>query len=368
MRKVNFLDLASQYEGIKDEVDSAIDRVLKSASFIGGTNVAKFEEDFADFVGTRECVGVANGTDALEIVLESLDLPSDSEVIVPANSFIATSEAVSRAGLRVVFADCRPDDYLLDVDDVRTRITEKTRAIVPVHLYGQMCDMEALGAVAEEFSLRIIEDAAQAHGAKFREKKVCDIGDFATFSFYPGKNLGAYGDAGAIVCNDRRFAKKCRMLANHGRSSKYDHKFEGRNSRIDGLQAAILAVKLGHLSAWIDRRQRCAEIYLRELNAIEGLTLPRVHGDREHVFHLFVVRCEDRDDLRTFLNQYGVQTGIHYPIALPDLAAYAHLNQSGKFTASGLSRKLLSLPIGEHLTDDDIKYVCEIIRTFFAQA
>jgi dTDP-4-amino-4,6-dideoxygalactose transaminase len=364
---VKFLDLAGQYETIKDDVDRAIARTIRDSSFIGGPDLPAFEEEFARFQGASHCVGVANGTDAIEIALEALDLPAGSEVLVPANSFIASSEAVSRAGHKVVFCDVDPRTYTIDVEDAAARLTEKTAAILCVHLYGQPCDMEALLSLGREKGLRVIEDAAQAHGAEYSGRRVGAIGDIGTFSFYPGKNLGAYGDAGAIVTDDEALAVRCRMIANHGRIAKYDHEFEGRNSRLDGLQAAILRAKLPHLDGWVDRRNAVARRYLDGLARLDGLTLPFVGNDVRHAFHLFVVRTQERDRLKKHLSEDGIETGIHYPIALPDLAAYAHLrNGETRLRASALAPTLLSLPIGEHLSDDDVDRVVGSVRSFFA--
>lgn len=366
---VKFLDLNAQYQTIKAEVDAAIARTIADSAFIGGSDLPAFEQAFAAFQGAEHCIGVGNGTDAMEIVLEALDLPPQSEVLVPANTFIASAEAVTRAGHRVVF--CEPDSrhYGIDVADAAARITPRTAAILCVHLYGQPCDMDGLRALADAHGLKIIEDAAQAHGAEYRGRRVGAIGDAGTFSFYPGKNLGAYGDGGAIVTNDAELAKRCRMIANHGRIDKYDHQFEGRNSRLDGLQAAILNVKLPHLDAWVDRRNAIARRYAEALSGVEGLILPVIGNDVRHAFHLFVVRCPWRDALQAHLKAAGIQTGIHYPIALPDLAAYAHLR--GPHTprrASALAPQLLSLPMGEHLTDAEVDQVIASVREFFAAA
>lgn len=363
---VKFLDLQAQYRSIQPQIDEAIARTIAAASFIGGSDLLAFEREFAAFQNTAHCIGVGNGTDAIEIALEALDLPEGSEVIVPANSFIASSEAVTRSGHHVVFCETHPDTYLMDVRDVAARITPRTGAIIAVHLYGQPCDMDALIDVARRHGIKIIEDAAQAHGAEYKGKRVGGIGDVGTFSFYPGKNLGAYGDGGAILTNDAALAKRCRMVANHGRIDKYDHQFEGRNSRLDGLQAAILRVKLGHLEGWIDRRNAVAGRYLAELQGIEGLVLPAVSADVRHAFHLFVVRCAERDRLAAYFKERGIQTGIHYPIALPDLAAYAYLRADDTPRhASELAPQLLSLPMGEHLSDADIDCVVAAVRGFF---
>lgn len=364
---IKFLDLKSQYQIIKEDINTAIHRVLDTSAFIGGDEIKKLEKDFAAFQNADHCIGVANGTDALEIAIEALDLPKESEIIVPANSFIASSEAVTRAGHRVVFCDCDPHNYTISTPSLQSKINAKTKAIIAVHLYGHPCDMEALLRIAEEHDLKIIEDCAQAHGAEFEGRRIGAIGDMGTFSFYPGKNLGAYGDGGAIVTNDSVLAKKCKMIANHGRIEKYNHEFEGRNSRLDNLQAAILNVKLKHLENWTEQRIKIADYYLTNLNGIEKLILPKREEWARQVYHLFVIRTEERDALREFLSDKGIQTGIHYPIALPKLAAYRHLNNFGEeFNANLFDEHLLSLPIGEHLTLDDISVVVNAIKEFYS--
>lgn len=364
---VKFLDLHAQYLTIKAEVDAAIAQTIERSSFIGGDDVSAFEREFAAFQGANHCVGVGNGTDAIEIAIEALGLPAGSEILVPANSFIASSEAVTRSGHRVVFCEAGDEGYTIDVADAAARVTPKTAAILCVHLYGHPCDMAALRALADANGLKLIEDAAQAHGAEIDGRRVGAIGDIGTFSFYPGKNLGAYGDGGAIVTNDAELARSCRMIANHGRVEKYDHRFEGRNSRLDGLQAAILRAKLAHLDGWIDRRNAIARSYTEGLSGLDGLTLPHIAAGVRHAFHLFVVRTDRRDALQAHLKADGIQSGIHYPIALPDLEAYAYLR--GPATPAASSRRaptLLSLPMGEHLGEEDVGAVVASIRRFFS--
>lgn len=364
---IKFLDLYGQYLAIKDEIDTAIQRVIRDAAFVGGPAVQAFEKNFAAYQQAAFCVGVANGTDAIEIALEALNLPAGSEVIVPANSFIASSEAVSRVGHRVVFADVDSQSYTLDPDDVARRIGPRTAAIVAVHLYGHPSDMDGLLTIARGNNLRLIEDCAQSHGAEYRDRRVGAIGDIGTFSFYPGKNLGAYGDGGAIVTNDEELAVRCRMIANHGRIDKYNHIFEGRNSRLDCLQAAILDVKLKHLDTWIDRRNMIAKNYFNGLTNAVHVRLPVIKEDIRHVFHLFVIRTARRDELAAYLSAAGIQTGIHYPIALPKLTAYDYLYQGDEpMVANHIDSELLSLPIGEHLNDEQVLEVIQAINDFFA--
>ena len=363
---IKFLDLQWQYRSIQTEIDAAISKVIEEAAFVGGRHVSAFELQFGKFMQASHCIGVGNGTDALEIAIEALNLPQGSEIIVPGNSFIATSEAVTRCGHRVVFADVDPDCYTLEAESVRAKLSDRTAAIIPVHLYGHPCDMDALGAVAVKHGLKIIEDCAQAHGAEFKGRRVGTIGDFGTFSFYPGKNLGAYGDAGAIITNNETLASKVRMLANHGRIEKYDHKFEGRSSRLDGMQAAILSTKLDHLDRWTEQRIALANRYLDRLQGIPGLVLPARRNWARHVYHLFVVRCNERDALAAHLKDCGIQTGIHYPIALPKLQAYASLGQAhDDLFVNRSDAQLLSLPIGEHMSIADVDEVARAIREFF---
>jgi dTDP-4-amino-4,6-dideoxygalactose transaminase len=365
---IKFLDLYQQYLSVKEEIDSAIQEVISRSAFIGGGAVRQFEEQFADFQQVASCVGVGNGTDALEIAIEALELPPGSEIIVPANSFIASSEAVTRTGCRVVFSDVNKDDYTVDVESVRSRITEKTSAIMPVHLYGHPCDLDPLVALARQHGLRVIEDCAQAHGAEYKGRRVGGIGDIGAFSFYPGKNLGAYGDAGAITTNDAALAKKCRMIANHGRMDKYNHEYEGRNSRLDGIQAAILAVKLRYLDQWTEKRIQVADNYRELLEDTPEITLPIQRSWARHVYHLFVIQTHQRDALQTTLAGENIQTGIHYPLALPVLKAYDYLGQKDEEGfAWSVGTRLLSLPMGEHLSEADANYVAGRVKQYFGR-
>jgi dTDP-4-amino-4,6-dideoxygalactose transaminase len=364
---IKFLDLVSQYHSIKHEIDMVITNTLETGTFIGGEKVAEFEANFADYQNAKYCVGVGNGTDAIEIALEALKMPTGGEVIVPANSFIASSEAISRSGLKVVFADVNSEDYTLDPIDVERRINKNTVAIIAVHLYGHPCKMDELLELSRAYNLRLIEDCAQAHGAKYRQRRLGAQGDIGAFSFYPGKNLGAYGDGGAIVTNDRDLAIRCRMIANHGRIAKYNHEFEGRNSRLDALQAGILGVKLAHLDGWIEQRNKIADIYMSELKDCKGVILPMRFGEITHAFHLFVLRCEQRDALASFLSRQGIETVIHYPIALPKLGAYSeHFQANEDFEACKFSGQLLSLPIGEHIGPVQARQVTSAVKNFFA--
>lgn len=365
---IKFLDLHSQYKSIQPEIDEAIAGVIADSSYIGGDIVEHFETSFALYQQAAWCVSVGNGTDAIEIVLEAFGFAPGSEVIVPANTFIASSEAVTRSGYKVVFADVDPVTYTLDLADVRCKLSARTVAIIAVHLYGHPCDMNGLAQLAKEHGLKIIEDCAQAHGAEYQGRRVGAIGDAGTFSFYPGKNLGAYGDGGAITTDDADLARRCRMIANHGRLDKYDHLFEGRNSRLDGLQAAVLSVKLKHLDAWVAHRNWVASLYLSQLAEIENLVLPQIAGGCRHAFHLFVVRSNDRDGLAAFLKGKGIQTGVHYPIALPKLEAYRYLGgPDPAMFANQADKQVLSLPVGEHLSEQQVSVVAEAVKAFCLQ-
>jgi dTDP-4-amino-4,6-dideoxygalactose transaminase len=352
---------------IKNEIDEAISNVISQSAFIGGSYLKSFETAFAEFCNVKYCIGVGNGTDALFLALKALGIGNGDEVITVANSFIATSEAITMIGAKVVFVDINPATYNISVEEVKEKITTKTKAIVPVHLYGQPADMEPLHHIAAQHGLKIIEDAAQAHGAVYKGLRVGSLGDIACFSFYPGKNLGAYGDAGAVVTNNQELAMKVRMLANHGRIEKYDHELEGVNSRLDGLQAAILAVKLRHLPAWSEKRRRNANLYNHYLEKARVVT-PFEINDVKAVYHLYVIRVDKsvRSILQEKLRSVGISTGIHYPIALPHLKAYAYLKHDADAFPEAIraSAEILSLPMYPELTEKEIQYVAKHINQF----
>jgi len=360
---IKFLDLKSQYDCMKEEIDEAISSVINETAFIGGKYVDKFEQEFAIYQETKHCIGVGNGTDALEIAIESLDLPKGSEIIVPANSFISSPESITRSGHKVVFCDCDKGNYTISIPSIKSKITKNTRAIMAVHLYGHPCNMDEILSIAKENNLKVIEDCAQAHGAEYKGKKVGGLGDIGAFSFYPGKNLGAYGDAGVIVTNDKVLAKKCKMIANHGRVEKYNHEFEGRNSRLDGLQAAILSAKLKHLDSWTNERIKIADYYLKNLKDTKKIILPKREDWAKQVYHLFVIRTKNRNELQKHLTENNITTSIHYPISLTKLKAYDYLNQGNEpFFANSNDTKILSLPIGDHLSENDLEYIVQKIK------
>jgi dTDP-4-amino-4,6-dideoxygalactose transaminase len=363
---IPLVDLKAQYDSIKQDIDSTIAAVINQTAFIGGPFLKEFEEGFARYCGVDRCVGVANGTDAIFVALKALGIGPGDEVITAANSFIATSEAIKMAGAQVVFVDANPTTYTIDVTKIEAKITAKTKAIIPVHLYGQPADMDPILALAKKHNLRVVGDSAQAHGATYKGKPIAQLADITCYSFYPGKNLGAYGDGGALVTNNEAWAAGARMLANHGRTKKYDHDFEGVNSRLDGLQAAVLSVKLRHIENWTESRRRIAYRYNQLLQGLELVT-PQELADVRAVYHLYIVRVPNgkRDAVLEHLLANGVGAGIHYPIALPYLQAYKYLNHSEQdfpvsLTASG---EILSLPIFPELTDEQQDYVVAMLKS-----
>ena len=330
---VPFANIQIQYQQLKSEIKAGIDSVLDDFAFINGPYAQKFEEKFAKAIKVKYVIGVSNGTDAIIVALKSLGIGYGDEVITAANSFIATSEAISAVGAKVVFVDCDSDTFNIDANQIESKITTQTKAIIPVHLYGRCADMDKIIKIAKKHSLYVIEDCAQAHLAEYKSQEhgwqtVGTIGDVATFSFYPGKNLGAYGDAGAVVTNNKELGVRIRMFANHGRISKYDHEFEGLNCRLDGIQASILSIKLQYLSEWTESRRRAAKLYNQLLGKIPSVVIPTYQYYQSHVFHLYVIKVDNRDELKEYLKSKNIDTGIHYPIALPNLKAYNYLNHS----------------------------------------
>jgi dTDP-4-amino-4,6-dideoxygalactose transaminase len=365
---VPFVDLKAQYASIKKDIDPAIQAVLDKAAFIQGPFVDQFEKAFAEKYGVRHCVGCANGTDAIYITLKALGLGTGDEVITVANSWISTSETITQAGARPVFVDIEPEYFHLDPRKIEAKITSKTKALIPVHLYGQAADIAAIKRMCDKHGLLLIEDCAQAHFATFAGRPVGTFGAAGTFSFYPGKNLGAYGDAGAIITDDDALAERARMFANHGSRRKHHHDMEGVNSRLDGLQAAILHVKLNYIDRWNIARHNAALKYRELLADIPQITTPRLRENAFHVFHLYVVRAERRDGLADHLRSRGIETGLHYPTALPFLKAYARLGLTAADfpVAHRCQGEILSLPMYPELSDTQMAYVAESIREFYA--
>jgi dTDP-4-amino-4,6-dideoxygalactose transaminase len=364
---IPLVDLKVQYDSIKDEIDEAIQNVLNITSFIMGEELKRFEEEFALFCNTKYAIGVANGSDALILALRACGISKGDEIITVPHSFIATTEAITHVGGKIIFVDINPKTYTIDVSKIEEKISNKTRAIIPVHLYGQPADMDPIIELAKKYNLKVIEDAAQAHGAEYKEKKVGSIGDAGCFSFYPGKNLGAYGDAGMVVTNNEGIAEKIKLLRNHGRiTKKYEHEIEGYSSRLDNLQAAILRVKLRHLNNWNEIRRKNAKKYNELLNDIDGIFTPYEADYAKHVYHLYVIRTENRDKLREELRSKDIATGIHYPIPLHLQPAYRYLGfKYGDFPITEkASQEILSLPMFAELTDEQIEEIVELIKNF----
>ena len=363
---VPFADLHAQYLTIKDAIDAAIADVIRSSAFIRGPYVQRFEEQFAAAIGTRHCVSCANGTDSLYIAMHALGVQPGDEVIAPAHSWISTTETITQAGGSVVFCDTDASTYTIDPAQIEAKITPRTVGIIPVHLYGQPADMDAIMAIATRHKLWVIEDCAQAHLATYQGRTVGTFGNAASFSFYPGKNLGAMGDAGAVVTNDKALADRMAMFARHGGLTKGDHQIEGINSRLDGLQAAVLSVKLPHLAGWTRRRQEIAAKYDRLLAGVPGLALPQVATGREHVYHLYVVQHDQRDALALHLKERGIQTVVNYPVALPFVPAYARLGHTPADFPNAFRQqsRVLSLPIFPEMSADQITAVAGAIADF----
>jgi dTDP-4-amino-4,6-dideoxygalactose transaminase len=365
--KVPFLDLQTQYKQIEAEVFEAIKPVMQNTSFILGPAVGKFEKNFAAFCGSKECVGVASGCDALLWAIKACGIGPGDEVITVANTYIATVLAITFAGATPVLVDCLEDSYEIDPDAVRKAITRKTKAIIPVHLYGQAADMDAILAIARERGLIVIEDAAQAHGATYKGRPCGSIGDMGCFSFYPGKNLGAYGDGGAVTTDKPELAKAVRMLGNYGQSEKYVHDIQGWNSRLDSMQAAILDVKLKYLQSWNDGRRKHAAHYLKSLAGMPYVLPKEMPGNR-HIYHLFVIRAPRRDELLDFLKKKEISAGLHYPIPVHLQKAYKELGRGpGSFPRTEqICTELLSLPMCAELSDDQVEAVCVALKEFAA--
>lgn len=362
---VPFVDLKRQYYSIKGEIDAAIKDVLDNSAFILGKNVEEFEKEFAKFCGVKHVVGVSSGTEALHLALIASGIGPGNEVITVPNSFFATAEAITHAGAKPVFVDVG-ETFNMDAGDIEKKISPKTRAIMPAHLYGQPCDMGAITEIAERHSLKIITDCCQAHGAEYNGSRQKAIGEIGCFSFYPAKNLGAFGEGGAIALNDDETADKIRILRAHGEKPKNTHSVVGYNYRMEGLQGAVLKTKLRHLDKWIEKRRKNAEHY-RKLLKNAPIELPTEEKFAGHVYHLFVVKTPKRDLLMKHLNDNGIATGIHYPVPIHLQTGYAFLNYgNGSFpVAEKNANQILSLPMFEGLTKEEIEFVAEKIQGFF---
>jgi len=364
---VPFLDLKSQYEPLADEIQRRIATVLNNTAYILGEDVSQFEQDFAAFVESQHCVGVASGCDALAWGLRACGVEPGDEVITVANTFIATALAISSVGATIKLVDCNEDDYLMNIDQLEAAITDKTKAIIPVHLYGQGVDMTRLLELANKYNLAVVEDTCQSHGAKQNGKNLGTFGDVGCFSFYPGKNLGAYGDAGAAVSNSKEHAGFINFARNYGQSKKYHHDVLGWNSRMDTVQAAVLNVKLPHLAGWNEARYQVALKYIEGMKDLPVI-MPKINEGNTHVFHLFIARHPERDQIMEFLGERGVSTGLHYPVPIhlqncyKDTIAYSE----GDFpVAEKYAHEIMSLPIFPEMTDEQVTHVIESMHAYF---
>ena len=370
MINVPFLDLRRQIETLSTEIMSRIADIIKSGRFVSGKYVGEFEKAFAGYLGVKHCVSVSSGTAALQLALMAHGIGPGDEVLVPANTFIATAEAVSLVGATPVFVDIDKKTYTLNCDKLEEAITMHTKAVIPVHLYGQCADMDCIKEIAQKNGLIVIEDASQAHGAEYKGRKAGSMGDAAAFSFYPGKNLGSFGEGGAVVTNNDRIAEKVRMLSDHGSRVKYRHELVGGNFRMSEIQGAVLLVKLGRLDEWNKRRRNNAQRYDELLGEVKEVITPYEAEHNKHIYHLYVIRSEKRDGLQEFLRAKGVGTLIHYPIPLHLQEAYAPLNiEEGSLPASEeVQREVLSLPMFPELREEEIVYVSEKIREYFGRS
>ena len=360
--KVKFTDL---YKIIHDKkkILSRINQLIKGSNFIGGEEIDLFEKNFSKFTGSKYAVSLGNGTDALEIAIKSLNIKKNSEVILPVNTWISTAEAVLSNNLKIIFCDINLDDYSICLKDLKKKINKKTKLIMPVHLYGNPSDVPKIKQIIKNKKIKIIEDCAQAHGAKIYKKHVGTFGDIGTFSFFPGKNIGAFGDGGALVTNSKKIYEYASRARNHGAMLKYDHKFSGRNSRLDCIQAAVLNVKLKSYNSVIYKRNRLAKIYLKMLSKIKEVEVYKLKKNNTYVFHQFVIKTKKRDKLRKFLKKSQIDTMIHYPYMLNELKFFP--NTKNLKNSKGLGKKILSLPISEEHTEKEIYFVVKKIKEFF---
>lgn len=359
---VSFAKFDKMHDEIKAEIKNAVNKVIDSNMFISGKELEEFEKEFAEYCGSKYCVGCGNGLDGLVLALRAMGVKKGDEVIVPSHTFIATALAVSNIGATPVFVEVK-EDYTINPYLIEDKITEKTKVIIAVHLYGQCADMDEINKIAKEHNLYVLEDAAQAHGALYKGRKAGTLSDAAEFSFYPGKNLGAMGDAGCVVTNNKELADKIRELGNYGSSVKYCHNEKGMNSRLDEMQAAILRVKLKKLDKWNKERDRVAQRYLSEITNSKVI-LPKIADYNNHVWHLFVVRVDDREDFQKYLSEKGVSTLIHYPTAIHKQRAYKEFENLELNIADMYAKHVVSLPMFYGMTDEEISYVIECINNY----
>ena len=364
--RVPFVDLKAQYDNIREEIDIAIAEVIRETAFISGKYVRRFEEEFGNAYGVKHVISCANGTDSLFIIMKMLGIGPGDEVITPANSWISSAETISQTGATPIFCDVHPVYYSIDERLLEDLISSRTKAILAVHLHGQMCQIDTIRDLCERKGIYLIEDCAQAHFSDLCGKRAGTWGIAGSFSFYPGKNLGAYGDAGCIITNDDNLAARCRMYANHGSLIKHQHQIEGINSRMDGLQAAILCAKLPYIGEWTEKRRTLAETYTRLLKDMPGLIVPTVRPDSKHTFHLYVIRHNRRDALKGHFERDGIECSIHYPSPLPFLPCYQDRKfRSVDFPVSAqLQQEILSLPIFPEMTTDQILSVVNSLEKF----
>lgn len=363
--KVPFVSFRPMEKELNNSIREAFDRVFNASWYIEGNEDKEFEKGFAEYCGTKYCIGVGNGLDALMLSLKAIGIGYGDEVIVPSNTYIATALAVSYVGAMPIFVEPKIETYNIDPDRIEAAITSKTKAIMPVHLYGQACDMDPILAIAKQYGLKIVEDCAQAHGATYKGQKVGTFGDAAGFSFYPGKNLGALGDAGAVVTNDEEIAQMVRALGNYGSDYKYHHIYQGYNSRLDELQAAFLSVKLQQLDRMNDERKRIADKYLSEMNNVR-IVMPQISKEYSHVWHIFAIRCKERERLEKYLDNVGIGYNKHYPIPMHLQECFINFGyKRGDFPiAEEISETELSLPMYYGMSDEEINYVIKAINEF----
>lgn len=362
---IPYLNLKTIHEPIKDELKKSFEKVLDSEWFIQGKECENFERAFAEYCGTKYCVGVGNGLDAIRVILQAYGIGPGDEVIVPANTFIATVLAISYVGATPVLVDADINTYNINTSKIEEKITAKTKAIIVVHLYGHVVEMEPVWDIAKKYNLKIIEDSAQAHGGIYRGRKTGNLGDAAAFSFYPGKNLGALGDGGAITTNDRELANKARAICTYGSYRKYDHQFKGCNSRLDEVQAALLSVKLAHIDKWNGERKRIAQIYNEKIqNAL--FTLPQINEMNSHVFHIYPILCNKRENLIEYLEKKGIGTNVHYPKPIPKQGAYQDMNWDIKDypITEKICAEEISIPLYPGMTETEIEYIIEILNAY----
>ena len=364
--KIPFVDLKGQYLSIKSDIDGAIEQVLTETSFIGGKHVNDFEESFQTLYGVKHCISVANGTDSLYIIMKMLGIGVGDEVITSAYSWISSSETISQTGAKPIFVDI-DEFFTIGASLIESKITSKTKAILPIHIHGQACQMDVIMDIAKRHNLHVIEDCAQSHFTEFKRTRAGVMGIAGSFSFYPGKNLGAYGDAGCIITNDDDLPRRCKLYARHGALKKHQHEIEGINSRLDGIQAAILKAKLPHILNWTAERQKNAKLYNQYLKDIKEIELPILREDTSHSFHLYVIKTPKRQELIKYLAERGIETSVHYPVSLPNMKAYEYLeiNKAEFPNAIGNESIILSLPMFPELKEAEIAYVAEQIGNFF---